>query len=153
MLRMKNLTVLVTAQLPKETKKKPNRICNPLLRKKRNYTHRQERKNWVEREELALARAYVDVSKNKQHGNQQSVASRRSEADVLQSLSKYRRTINQKSFPHQQAWEWLKGNVKWAFVTKAGEDSPPPSSKRTKTSSSNAYTSLSDPQYPPDFSP
>ncbi|CAH1423520.1 unnamed protein product [Lactuca virosa] len=74
-----------------------------------------------------------------------SVASGRSEADVLQSsLSEYRRTINQKGFPHQQAWEWLKDNAKWAFVAKVGEDSPPPSSKRTKTSSSNAYTSSSD---------
>ncbi|CAI9290161.1 unnamed protein product [Lactuca saligna] len=61
-----------------------------------------------------------------------NVASRRSEADVLQSsLSEYQRTINQK----------------------VGEDSPPPSSKRTKTSSSNAYRSSSDPQYPLGFSP
>nr|KAJ0224802.1 hypothetical protein LSAT_V11C100018130 [Lactuca sativa] len=178
---------------PKETKKKPARSCNPLLRKKHNYTHRQKRKNRVECEELALTRAYVDVSKDKQCGNQQmfdafwekvlehfnvqmggldqsrhqkcnafndiynrkmnSMASGRSEADVLQSsLSEYRRTINQKGFPHQQVWEWLKDNVKWAFVTKAGEDSLPPL-KRTKTSSSNAYTPSSDPQYPPRFSP
>ncbi|CAI9304116.1 unnamed protein product [Lactuca saligna] len=54
------------------------------------------------------------------------------------------------SFPHQQAWEWLKENVKWEFIAKAGEESQPPSSKRTKTSSSNAYTSSSDPKYPPD---
>nr|KAJ0216289.1 hypothetical protein LSAT_V11C300149460 [Lactuca sativa] len=43
----------------------------PVTEKKRNYTHRQKRKNWVERKELALARAYVDVSKDKQRGNQQ----------------------------------------------------------------------------------
>ncbi|CAI9285752.1 unnamed protein product [Lactuca saligna] len=154
----------------------------PVTEKKCNYTHHQKRKNWVEREELGLAMAYVDVSKDKQCGNQQrfdafwervldhfsvqmggsdwsrhqlnskwkdlqkkcnafkgiynckmnSMASGRSEADALQSsLSEYRRTINQK----------------------ASEDSPPPSSKRTKTSSSNAYTSSSDPQYPPGFSP
>ncbi|CAH1426215.1 unnamed protein product [Lactuca virosa] len=42
-----------------------------------------------------------------------SVASRRSGADVLQSsLSEYQWTINQKCFPHQQAWEWLKDNAK-----------------------------------------
>ncbi|CAH1430999.1 unnamed protein product [Lactuca virosa] len=51
-----------------------------------------------------------------------SLASGRSEADVLQSsLSEYRRTINQKGFLHQQAWEWLKDNAKWAFVTKVRE--------------------------------
>nr|KAJ0193967.1 hypothetical protein LSAT_V11C800414940 [Lactuca sativa] len=49
MLRMKNLAVLI----------------------KHNYTHRQKRKKWVERKELALARAYVDVFKDKQCGNQQ----------------------------------------------------------------------------------
>ncbi|CAH1420648.1 unnamed protein product [Lactuca virosa] len=62
-----------------------------------------------------------------------SVASGRSEAD--------------------QAWEWLKDNVKWELVIKSDEDSLSPFSKRTKTSSSNAYTSSSDPQYPPGFSP
>ncbi|CAH1422697.1 unnamed protein product [Lactuca virosa] len=189
---------------PERNEEETNEELQPVAEKKHNYTHRQKRKKWVEREELALARAYVDVSKDKQRGNQQrfdafweralahfnvqmggsdrsrhqvnskwkdlqkkcnafndiynrkmnSVASGRSEADVLQSsLSEYRRTINQKGFPHQQAWEWLKDNAKWAFVAKVGEDSPPPSSKRTKTSSSNAYTSSSDPQYPPGFSP
>ncbi|CAI9290301.1 unnamed protein product [Lactuca saligna] len=159
-------------------------------------------KKWVEREELALARGYVDCSQDKQRGNQKrfdafwdrvlehfnvqiggsdrtrhqvnskwkdlqkkcnafnciynrrmnSVASGRSEADVLKaSLSEYRSTINQKSFPHQKAWEWLKGHAKWALVTKVGEDSPPPSSKRTKTSSSNAHTTSSDAHYPPGF--
>ncbi|CAH1421860.1 unnamed protein product [Lactuca virosa] len=94
--------------------------------------------------------AFNDIYNRKMN----SVASGRSEVDVLQSsLSEYRGTINQKGFPHQQAWEWLKDNAKWAFVAKVGEDSPPPSSKRTKTSSSNAYTSSSDPQYPPGFSP
>ncbi|XP_023772676.1 glutathione S-transferase T3-like [Lactuca sativa] len=189
---------------PERIEEETSEELHPVAEKKHNYKLRQKRKNWVEREELALARAYVNVSKDKQRGNQQrfdafwervlehfsvqmggsdrsrhqvnskwkdlqkkcnafnciynrkmnSVASGRSEADVLQSsLSEYRRTINQKGFPHQQAWEWLKDNAKWAFVTKVGEDSPPPSSKRTKTSSSNAYTSSSDPQYPPIFSP
>ncbi|CAI9287106.1 unnamed protein product [Lactuca saligna] len=83
-----------------------------------------------------------------------NVASGRYEADVLQSsLSVYHRIINQKGFPHQQAWEWFKDNTKWELVTKVAEDSPPPSSKRTKTSSSNAYTSTYDQQYPPGFSP
>ncbi|CAH1436638.1 unnamed protein product [Lactuca virosa] len=42
-----------------------------MAKKKRNYTHRQKRKNWVEREKLPLARAYVDVSKDKKRRNQQ----------------------------------------------------------------------------------
>ncbi|CAH1441424.1 unnamed protein product [Lactuca virosa] len=99
----------------------------------------------------------ADVTKGNAFNNiynrkMNNVASGRSEADVLQSsLSKYRRTINQKDFPHQQSWEWLKENTKWALVTKVGEESPPPSSKRIKTSSSNAYTSSSNAQYPPGF--
>ncbi|CAI9271582.1 unnamed protein product [Lactuca saligna] len=81
-----------------------------------------------------------------------SVASKRYEADVLKSsLSENQSTINQKTFPHQKAWEWLKDHVKWALVTKAGEDSLPPSSKLTKTSSSNAHTTSCDTQYPPGF--
>nr|KAJ0203462.1 hypothetical protein LSAT_V11C500261760 [Lactuca sativa] len=51
-----------------------------------------------------------------------NVASEKSEADVLKaSLSEYRSTINQKTFPHQKAWEWLKDHAKWAVVTKACE--------------------------------
>ncbi|CAI9284117.1 unnamed protein product [Lactuca saligna] len=82
-----------------------------------------------------------------------SVASGRSETDVLQSsLSEYRRTIDQKGFPHQEAWEWLNNKTKWELVTKASDDSPP-LSKQIKTSSFNACISSSDPQYPHVFSP
>ncbi|CAH1425355.1 unnamed protein product [Lactuca virosa] len=82
-----------------------------------------------------------------------SVASGISEADALHSsLREYQRSINQKAFPHQQTWDWFKDNAKWPLVTKAGEDSPPLSSKRTKTSSSNAHTTSSDAQYHPGFS-
>ncbi|CAI9270690.1 unnamed protein product [Lactuca saligna] len=141
---------------PERNEEETSKELQPVAKKKCNYTHRLKRKKWVEREELALARAYIDVSKDKQCGNQQrfdafgervlehfnvqmggldlsrhqvnskwkdlqkkcnafndiynckmnSVASGRSKADVLQSsLSEYRRTINQKGFPRQQAWE------------------------------------------------
>ncbi|CAH1443540.1 unnamed protein product [Lactuca virosa] len=51
----------------------------------------------------------------------------------------------------KKSWEWLKDHAKWALVTKVDEDFPPPSSKRTKTSSSNAHTISSNEQYPPGF--
>nr|KAJ0203660.1 hypothetical protein LSAT_V11C500271970 [Lactuca sativa] len=188
--------------VPERNEEETSEELRPVVEKKRTFTNRQKSKKWVGREELALARAYVDCSQDKQRGNQQrfdafwdrvlehfnvqiggsdrtrlqvnskwkdlqkkcnafnciynrrmnSAASGRSEADVLKaSLSEYRSSINQKSFPHQKAWEWLKDHAKWALVTKVGEDSPPPSSKRTKTSSSNAHTTSSDAQYPPGF--
>ncbi|CAH1430607.1 unnamed protein product [Lactuca virosa] len=43
--------------------------------------------------------------------------------------------------------------MKWVLVKNVGEDSPPPSSKRTKPSSSNAYTTSYDAQYPLGFPP
>ncbi|CAI9275376.1 unnamed protein product [Lactuca saligna] len=149
--------------VPERNEEETSEELRPVVEKKRTFTNRQKSKKWVEREELALARAYVDCSQDKQRGNQQrfdafwdrvlenfnvqiggsdrtrhqvnskwkdlqkkcnafnciynrgmnSVASRRSEADVLKaSPSEYRSTINQKSFPHQKAWEWLKDHAK-----------------------------------------
>ncbi|CAI9289303.1 unnamed protein product [Lactuca saligna] len=119
---MKNLTVLVTTRLSKETKKKPARSCNPLLRKNATiHTVRSERNGWNAKSWLWLGHMSMFLKINN--------------AEI------------------KKAWEWLKDNAKWAFVAKVGEDSPPPSLKRTKTSSSNAYKSSSDPQYPPGFSP
>lgn len=39
--------------------------------RKRNYTHRVKRRNWEEREEIALAKAYISCSEDQERGNTQ----------------------------------------------------------------------------------
>ncbi|XP_023750223.1 uncharacterized protein LOC111898555 [Lactuca sativa] len=186
--------------VPERNEEETSEELRPVVEKKRTFTNHQKSKKWVEREELALARAYVDCSQDKQRGNQQqfdafwdrvlehfnvqiggsdqtrhqvnskwkdlqkkcntfnciynrrmnSVASGRSEADVLKaSLSEYRSTVNQKSFPHQKAWEWLKDHEKWALYPPRFpqqqqpfnvEDSPPQRKRKGKKVASVSST-------------
>ncbi|CAH1432408.1 unnamed protein product [Lactuca virosa] len=61
-----------SSDVPAPERNEEDDELQPIAEKKRNYTKRQKSKKWVEREELDLARAYVDVSEDKQRGNQQS---------------------------------------------------------------------------------
>lgn len=59
--------------------------------------------------------------------------------------------VIKKLFLRKKAWDVLKYHMKWLQVKRVDEESPPPSSKQTKTSSSNAYTTSLDAQFPPGF--
>lgn len=63
--------IFVTTPLPKEMNKEA-RNTNLLPENKCDYIKRQKSKKWLEqKEDVALAKVYVDVCKDRQRGNQQ----------------------------------------------------------------------------------